>query len=294
VGGDKGIENVVRKERMNPMLIKSKVAVAPILLSAILMWGCKSSVESNSNATNQPASKSGSSAPTSTSPREPNADGTIPSGTGVEKEKPAPGTGNVQGKALYNGQPAAGVEVKLCETFNQFFGGCKGETFTTKTDNAGEYLIKNVPPRIYEGLIVKVFDTSYYVFATSGIIQSAKYKIEEGQTFFAPDAHLFKNDLKLLSPKAGSKIGPSNIEVKWDAYPDAAYYKFSIHADSSSGATTEYDYINKRVDGLSYVLDKPLSPGSYTCKVEAYNSSDIKLSQSASDIKFTVTSGATK
>ncbi|HEX8772965.1 MAG TPA: hypothetical protein VF735_05120 [Pyrinomonadaceae bacterium] len=230
---------------------------------------------------------------TTAPPSKPNDDGTIPSGTGVEKEKPAPGKGNVQGKALYNGQPAAGVEVKLCETFNQYFGGCKGETFTARTGSDGEYLIKDVPPRVYEGLIVKVFDTNYYVFATSGIIQSAKYKIEEGQTFFAPDAHLFKNDLKLLSPKAGSKVSPGQIEVRWEAYPDAAYYKFSIYADTSSGATTEYDYINKRVEGQSYVLDKPLSPGSYTCKVEAYNSADIKLSQSASDIKFTVT-GETK
>jgi hypothetical protein len=271
------------------MSIISKGAAAPILLSVIFMWGCKSSREVSSNSTNQPVNKSTNNPATTTPPGQPNADGTISSGTGVEKEKPAPGKGNVQGKALYNGQPAAGVEVKLCETFNQYFGGCGGETFTTKTDSEGEYLIKNVPPRIYEGLIVKVFDTNYYVFATSGIIQSAKYKIEEGQTFFAPDAHLFKNDLKLLSPKAGSKVGPGSIEVKWDSYPDAAYYKFSIYADSSTGATTEYDYINKRVDDLSYVLDKPLSPGTYTCKVEAYNSNDIKLSQSASDIKFTVT-----
>ncbi|HEV7842068.1 MAG TPA: hypothetical protein VGO69_00150, partial [Pyrinomonadaceae bacterium] len=169
-----------------------------------------------------------------------------------------------------------------------------GETFVTKTDSNGEYLIKDVPPRIYEGLIVKVFDTNYYVFATSGIVQTAKYRIEADKTFFAPDTQLFKQDLKLLSPKAGSKIGGSNIEVKWDAYPDAAYYKFSIYADSSTGAKTEYDYINKRVDGLSYALDKPLSPGSYTCKVEAYNSNDIELSESSDDIKFTVTGEAAK
>ena len=77
--------------------------------------------------------------------------------------------------------------------------------------------------------------------------------------------------------------------MKWDAYPEAAYYKFSIFADSASGAKPEYDFINKRVDGLSYVLDKPLTPGSYTCKVEAYNGNDIRLAQSSSDIKFTVT-----
>lgn len=273
------------------MSIKSKQAVAFILFSAMFISGCKSSTEGNSN---QPANKNTAASGTTTPPSKPNADGTIPSGTGTEKEKPAAGKGNVQGKVFYNGQPVAGVEVKLCETFSQYLGGCGGETFTTKTDAQGEYLIKDAPPRIYEGLVVKVFDTNYYVFATSGIVQSAKYKIEADRTFFAPDTQLFKSDLKLVQPKAGAKLGATNIEVKWESYPDAAYYKFSIYADSSTEAKTEYDYINKRVDGLSYALDKPLSPGSYTCKVQAYNGNDIKLSESSSDIKFTVTGDAAK
>jgi hypothetical protein len=276
------------------MPIKGKTVVTYILLSVIFMFGCKSSTDTTSNMRDQPASTNADTAKATTPSTKPDADGVISSGTGVEKERPAAGKGNVQGKVFYNQQPAAGVEVKLCETFSRYVSGCGGETFTTKTDSAGEYLIKDVPPRIYEGLVVKVFDTNYYVFATSGIVQTAKYKIEEGQTFFAPDTHLFKQDLKLLSPKAGSKMGGNNIEVKWDTYPDAAYYKFSVYADSSTGAQTEYDYINKRVDGLSYVLDKPLSPGSYTCKAEAYNSNDIKLSESSRDIKFTVTGEAAK
>ena len=172
--------------------------------------------------------------------------------------------------------------------------GCGGEVFTTRTDSQGEYLIKNVTPRIYEGLTVKVFNTNYYVFATSGIVQTAKYKVEEGQTFFAPDTNLFKNDMKLVSPKAGSKIDGSNIEVKWESYPDASYYKFSIYADTNTGAKPEYDFIKKRVDGLSFVLDKPLTPGTYTCAVEAYNGNDIKLSQNSGDVKFTVKGEATK
>jgi hypothetical protein len=260
-------------------------------LSAVIS-GCKSPEGGNSNSSGQPANTNTRTSGTSSS--KPDADGVISSGTGVEKEKPDPGKGNVQGKVFYNGQPVEGIEVKLCEKFSQYLSGCGGETFTTKTDDKGEYLIKNVPPRIYEGLTVKVFDTDYYVFATSGFVQTAKYRIEEGQTFFAPDTNLFKQDLKLSNPKAGAKLGASNIEVKWDAYPEAAYYKFSIYADTSSDAKTEYDYINKRVDGVSYVLDKPLSPGTYTCKVEAYNGNDTKLSQSANDIKFTVTGGAAK
>lgn len=276
------------------MSVKKKGAIACILVFAAVITGCNSPRDASSKQSPQSANTNASTAKATTPPTQPNADGTIPSGTGVEKAKPSAGKGNVQGKALYNDKPAAGVEVKLCEKFSQYLGGCGGKTFTTKTDSAGEYLIKDVPPKTYEGLIVKVFNTDYYVFATSGIVQSAKYKIEAGQTFFAPDTHLFKNDLKLVSPKAGSKIGANNIEVKWGAYPDATYYKFSIYADSASGAKTDYDYINKRVDGVSYVLEKPLSPGSYTCKVTAYNGNDVKLAQSSDDIQFVVTGGATK
>ncbi len=273
---------------------RAKEFVVPMLIAALFILGCKLSNQTNSNRT-IPVSSSNTETPKTTPPpTTAEADGVIPSGTGVEKMKPAAGKGNVQGKAFYNEQPAVGVEVRLCEKFNQFYGGCSGETFKTKTDSAGEYLIKDVPPRVYEGLTVQVFNTRYYVFATSGIVRNAKYKIAADQTFFAPDTHLFKQDLKLLNPKAGSKIGGSDIEVKWDAYPEAAYYKFSIFADTASGATVNYDFINKRVDGLSYALDKPLSPGSYTCKVDAFNGNDIKLAQSSNEMKFTVTGGATK
>lgn len=264
--------------------------VLTLVFAAALVLGCNAADKlaenksANTNANTATAAKGS----TTTASAAPNEDGTIPSGTGTEKEKPAPGKGNVQGKAMFNEQPAVGVDVKLCKTFNQFMGGCSGDTFTAKTDDTGEYVIKNVPPGIYEGLTVRVFNTPYYVFATSGIVSAAKYNIEADKTYFAPDSHLFKSDLKLGSPKAGSKVASENLEVKWDAYPDAAYYKVSIYADTASGAEPPYDYIGRRVDDVSIVLDKPLKPGSYTAKVEAYNGSDRKLSQSANDIKFTV------
>ena len=58
----------------------------------------------------------------------------IRSGSGDAKEKPESGKSNVQGKVLYNQQPAANIEVKLCEKFNRFMGGCTGQTYTTRTD----------------------------------------------------------------------------------------------------------------------------------------------------------------
>jgi len=264
---------------------KKHLAVASLLLVATIL-GCKSLGNKNTGTT----SNSGSSSSTSSSSTsgKPDDKGIIHSGTGTEKEKPAAGKSNVQGKVLFNSQPAPNIEVKLCEKFNQFLGGCQGETYTAKTDDAGEYLIENVAPGIYEGLIAKVFDTPYFVFATSGFIGSAKYELEADQTFFAPDSNLFKSDLKLLSPKAGAKVSAANLEIKWESYPNAAYYKFSINADSSSGAETNYDYIDKRIDGTSYVLDMPLKPGSYRITVNAYNGSDVKLAESPDDITFVV------
>lgn len=266
------------------MSFRSFTMLSVTLLLTVISIGCgaKSGNVAGSNSGNSSSNAAG------TPVVKPADDGTIPSGTGIEKEKPAAGKANVQGKALYNGQPAVGVEVKLCQKFSQYMGGCTGETFTTKTDAAGEYLFKDVSPGLYEGLNVRVFDTKFYVFATSGIVAAAKYNLVADKTYFAPDTNLFKNDLKVVSPKAAAKIAAEAIAVKWDAYPDAAYYKLGIYGDSSSGAETVYDYVNKRVDGTEFTLDKPLKPGSYSVKIEAFNAQDIRLAQSSSDMKFTV------
>lgn len=261
------------------------LTVFTLLLAAVVLTGCNTV---DAPAANSVANTALANGKTNTAAVKPNEDGTIPSGTGVEKEKPEAGKANVQGKAFYNDKPAVGVEVKLCSKFSQYVGGCSGEIFTAMTDDAGEYLIKNVPPGMYEGLTVKVFDTPYYVFATTGIIAAAKYDIAADKTYFAPDTNLFKNDVKVVSPKAGSTTAPDGIAVKWDVYPDAAYYKLSVHADTASGAETVYDFINKRVDDPGFTLDKPLKPGSYTVRVDVFNANDRKLAQSSNDIKFTV------
>jgi hypothetical protein len=250
------------------------------LVTCVAVSACSSTKNANTQGSRaaDPTASSG----------KPDDKGLIHSGTGTAKEQPATGKSNVQGRVLFNSQPAPDIDVKLCEKFNQFLGGCQGQTYTAKTDANGEYLIKDVPPGIYEGLIAKVFDTPYFVFATSGFIGSAKYELDADQTFFAPDSNLFKSDLKLLNPKAGAKVPAGNLELKWESYPSAAYYKFSINADSGSGAETNYDYINKRIDGSSYVLDTPLKPGNYRITVNAYNSGDVKIAESADDITFTV------
>ena len=206
---------------------------------------------------------------------------------GVEKVKPAPGTGNVQGKVLYNGAPVENIEVKLCETFSRFLSGCGGKIYTAKTDKEGDFVITNVPPKEYEGLTVRVFDTDSYVFATTGIagISSAKYNVVADETLFVEPTHLFKADLKVLNPKAGSTVSGQDLELKWEEYPSAAYYKFTLYPDNHQVTPP---YINQRVDDPSFKVNKPLEKGSYRFKVEAFNSSDKKLSETSDDITFTI------
>ncbi len=208
-------------------------------------------------------------------------------GTGVEKVKPAPGTGNVQGRVLFNDKPVENIEVKLCETFNRFLGGCGGKTYTARTDKDGEYVVANVEPKTYEGWLAKVFETDSYVFATTGIggLASSKYEVSADKTLFVSPTNLFKSDLKLLNPKAGAKVSAQGLELKWETYPDAAYYKFSIYPDEGSVTSP---YVNERVEGTSFSLDKPLEKGTYRWQVDAYNSADRKLAESSDDIKFTV------
>jgi hypothetical protein len=209
-----------------------------------------------------------------------------PAEAGVEKVKPAPGTGNVQGKVLFNSKPADNIEVKLCETFSQYLSGCGGQIYTARTDKDGEYVITNVPPKTYEALTAKVFDTDSYVFATTGLgISSAKYEVAAGKTFFVTPINLFKSDLKTLSPKAGAKVPAEGLELKWESYPDAAYYKFSTYAEESSVTSP---YVNERVEGTSFSVSKPMPKGTYRFEVAAFNKDDRKLAETSGDIKFTV------
>ena len=247
---------------------------ACLVVTAIVLTGCSG----NKSSTNTEANSRAGAA---------NSSSAQPGETGVEKMKPAPGTGNVQGKVFFNSKPVENIEVKLCQTFSRFLSGCGGQIYTGRTDKDGEYVLTNVAPKTYEALTARVFDTDSYIFATSGIagISAAKYDIVADKTFFVPQINLFKNDLKTLNPRAGAKVNSEGLELKWDSYGDAAYYKFSIYADDSSISSP---YINERVEATSIVLDKPLEKGTYRWQVTAFNKDDRKLSESADDMKFTI------
>ena len=154
------------------MIFNRQLVVCICLITAISLTSCKARNKNSQSATESTTTSS-------------SAGGTE---VGIEKVKPAPGTGNVQGKVLYNSKPVENIEVKLCETFSQYLGGCSGKSYTARTDKNGEYVITNVEPKEYEGLLARVFDTDSYVFATSGIGGISSSNAPGGPAYSAPFA----------------------------------------------------------------------------------------------------------
>lgn len=207
----------------------------------------------------------------------------------VEKLKPAAGKGNLQGRVLYGGKPAEGIDVTLCEKFTTANGiECKGKTFKAKTDKDGVYVFASVEPKEYEGMMARVYATDTYIYPQQGFQKPLKLNAEPDKTVFVRDLNLFKDDLKVTAPKTNSKIDAKTIEVKWEAYPEAAYYKVNIYADDEKAAQPQ---ISERVDGLNYKPNKPLTNGKYRLKVQAFNDKNRRLAESDKNIKFTVTGG---
>ncbi|MCB1022882.1 MAG: hypothetical protein KDB79_00730 [Acidobacteria bacterium] len=255
--------------------------LALLALCAFMFAGCSAS----STADSDPAGKTNTGSKTDSPKTVKVKDGYVVSEEGTAKETPEKGKANIQGVVLYNEKPAANIEVKLCENFSTF-SGCSGTEFKTKTDDNGEYLFKNVDPKDYQGLLAKVFDTNMYIFAAQSFgIVSAKYKVEADTTFFAPATNLFKSDLKVENLKAKQSIDAEGFELKWEKYPDAAYYKFGLYPGESSVSSP---YINQKAEGESFKFEKPLTPGKYRLKMDAYNANDVKLSGLKEDIEFVV------
>lgn len=211
--------------------------------------------------------------------------------SGAERQKPAAGKGNVQGKVLYNDQPVEGIEIKICETFSTVMGiRCSGKTKTTKTGADGVYVVADLDPMTYGGLTAKVFKSNYYIYPYEGLtaLSAKRFTVEADKTIFADDISLFKDDLKITNPKSGAKVAAEGLELKWEPYPDAAYYKVSLYPDAGGVPPINAE----RVDDPTYAVSEPLASGKYRLRVESYNANNRKLAETSNEIKFTVAGGA--
>ncbi len=206
----------------------------------------------------------------------------------VEKVKPNPGKGNVQGQVFYNSKPVENIEVKICEKFNRFMSSqpCDGKNHKVKTDREGYFVITDIEPGKYQVILVRVFNTDSYIFAAKGIagLDNVEQVIEANKTLFIDPKHLFKSDLKPTNPDVDGSISGQKPELKWQAYPDATYYKLSLYPKD----TKVQGLYDQKVNTNTFTPEKPLLKGAYTWKIEAYNGDDKKLSETKDGINFTV------
>lgn len=196
-------------------------------------------------------------------------------------DEPASGKGNVFGEIRWNGSGAADLELLLCADFSSF-SGCGGEEFLTTTDENGQYLFANVEPDVY-ALSVRVFDSDDWLYISSGILSSADFEVEAGETLVIGVQNIFKLDLKPVTPDNGSKVSATELQLDWEDYPEADYYKVSMYPDEGDAIL-----VDKRVNESGITVDLLTVNCSYRWNVEAFNSQRVKIAETAESFDFTV------
>lgn len=238
---------------------------------------------------------SNSSAPTDTNAASPApVDTSAPASTEASEKSytgapvtPPKGFGNAQGRVMWNGKPAAGILVRLCDDIG-LIGGCSGKTYSAKTDKDGNFTVDKVPPGDY-AIAVQIFDTDMFLYKTAGIISAKKFHIDADKTLDLSVTNLYKLDLQVLSPKAGETVKTGLPKLSWKAYPGATEYEVYLSAKGSSGQTL-------KSAAPSVTPDTPLLNGAYEYTVKAKTADGTEIAETHEAVPFKVTgqAGSTK
>jgi hypothetical protein len=184
------------------------------------------------------------------------------------------------GRLLWNSKGVAGNPVKLCEDIT-FIGGCKGREYDTLTDETGVYLFTDLPPREY-ALATKALDSPDWLYVTVGLgLQSGKYTVVADQTLVVGDLAIFKTDLKILFPAETEKVSDPKPTLRWEAYPQAAFYSVSVYPQYGSVV-----FYQQRVDTNELSVPNALLTCEYTWTVDAFNSDGMRLAKNAGSARF--------
>lgn len=186
---------------------------------------------------------------------------------------PKSGTGGVYGRVLWNGEPAAGIQVKLCDEV-KFIGGCTGNQYPATTGSDGVYVILDVPPRKY-GLTYKALDGDNWYFITSGFLNARDFEVPAGQMVNAGDQNTVRTDVKILSPSQDERLeGVRRPTITWQAYLQAAYYELTFHAGRGGSLIHRL-----KLTEPTFVMNRDLQSCEYTFKVEVFNSQQIQIAE---------------
>ena len=183
---------------------------------------------------------------------------------------PAEGKGNVIGLVLWNNQPVPQEAVWLCEKFE---GNCLGTyQYRASTDQNGYYVFRNVTPGRYI-VAINSFSTSWFNFYFDAR-GSKEQTVAAGKNLILDPWDIWKLDLIIISPRYRNAVSNPHPTLKWETYPDAAYYQVSIY-DKNFSVVLE----NKRVDGTDFTPEETLVSCEYYWIVEAFNTQGTKISQ---------------
>lgn len=186
--------------------------------------------------------------------------------------QPAPGTGNVYGRLLWNEQPVVAVAVKLCEEI-EFLGGCQGQEYNAATDANGVYLFTDLPPRSY-GLTYQSLESEDWVYFTSGILDARDFEVAADQVLFIGDFNVVKYDMAMLSPADESQVSEPRPQLAWAAYPQAASYSVTLSPQRGTSLLLFYELEETSISPAVDLLNC-----SYGWYLKAYNSNGIQIAE---------------
>jgi len=190
---------------------------------------------------------------------------------------PAAGAATVHGRILWNGQPFAGVTVKLCSDWHMF-GGCKGTEYRAATAADGLYWMEGVSPGKYS------FVTQIPGQSNESMWLGMSVEVQAGQTLALRDVSVAKYDLKALSPTGRATVDTRTPTLVWEAYPSAAYYQ--VYVAGGPSYKTVVDFV--KVTATQYTVPTAMDPGEYHWEASAYNGSGTKIAECASLSYFVV------
>lgn len=185
--------------------------------------------------------------------------------------------GQVSGLVQFDGKAVAGIKVRLCPTGQM---ACRAPTgYETTTDTEGRYRFDKVKEGLYT-VAANLFATNTLVFGTVvgplGPAGPNTYSVWGGNAVKVPPIHLFKSDLKPISPQPGATVKTSKPVFEWQPYPGATRYTVTLRPEGLPGLHPEDALSTEatRLEAQNEVLN-----GAYSWRLRAFNAEGIKLAE---------------
>ena len=171
---------------------------------------------------------------------------------------PAPDANAVEGRVLWNEQPAAGARVVATSLYD-FSSTHYGEAIT---DTGGHFTIRGVPVG-EKYLYVFGSGPEYWVSAVTPFVMT-----DEGA--IAADTYLCRG-FEGISPARGDSLRVTRPLLRWNAYPGAVDYAVRVIREGERNFLFSRGDRDARVATTSVQMDVDLPPGTYNWRVDAFN-----------------------